>query len=335
MASTFYRRCRGFTLIELLVVIAIIGVLLGLLLSAVQRVRHAADAVTCKSHLKNLMLATLQAHDTHNRLPPLFGTYGGGPTASGGLPVPPGRPYGASVSYHLLPYLEADNVHACLPPVFDFQSGEITFAVDASTAAAAGSELADGSTALAIPVLVCPSEQSSGLAGQWKDQNHRLWGTSNYGANWLVFGAPRVSSYPAAFAGAARLPGSVPDGLSNTIFFTEKYAVCNSRQPFVGAGSLWAFPPAFPNTLTTYGAAVGFTSDLQGLPHFAHLDLFQLQPAPGRCNPYQAQTPHTGGIHVALGDGSVRVVHPEVTFAAWHAAFTPDGGEPFGPDWGS
>src|SRR5262249_18004773 len=229
---------------------------------------------------------------------------------------------------------EEENVQVYLPPWFDFRLFQVAFPVDASAGARTGSDLANASAAAAvIPVFHCPSERSGGINGRWQDQNGKVWGISNYAANWLIFGAPGAPSFPAALAGAARLPGSVPDGLSNTIFFTEKHAVCSSKQPLVTGGSLWAHPPAFPNTLTAYAAVVGFTPALKGLPNFAYLDLFQLQPTPSHCNPYQAQTPHAGGIHVALGDGSVRVVHPHVTLATWQAAFTPNGGESFGPDW--
>jgi prepilin-type N-terminal cleavage/methylation domain-containing protein len=333
MSSSRLRYRRGFTLLELLVVIAIVSMLVALMLSAVQKVRQAAVALACKNHLKNIMLATTHAHDTHNRLPPLFGVYGGRPIASGGLPLPTGTPYEATVFYHLLPYLEEENVHANLPPWFDFRWFNIAFPVDASAGVSAGSDLANASARAIIPVFHCPSERSGGTSGWWRDQDGKAWEISNYAANWLIFGAPGAPSRLAAFAGAARLPGSVPDGLSNTIFFTEKYAVCRTDELLAGGGSLWAHPPVFPSPFITYGAAVGFTPAMKDVPNFAYLDLFQPQPRSGHCNPYQAQTPHAGGIHVALGDGSVRVVHPHVTLATWQAAFTPNGGELLGPDW--
>src|SRR5262245_51047153 len=95
-------RRRGFTLLELLLVIAIIGVLIGLLLPAVQKVRESANRLKCANNLKQIALATLNFHAIHQRFP-----------TGARLPVyVDGVPTGATNLWvELLPYFEQDNLY--------------------------------------------------------------------------------------------------------------------------------------------------------------------------------------------------------------------------------
>ncbi len=108
------RRTRGFTLVELLVVIAIIGILVGLLLPAVQSAREAARRMQCSNNVKQLSLAVHMHHDTYKKFP--FGILrndGRFPhpdiNKPAGTPKPWDRRY--PLMLQLLPFIEQGNLY--------------------------------------------------------------------------------------------------------------------------------------------------------------------------------------------------------------------------------
>src|SRR6478752_9668219 len=97
-------RVRGFTLIELLVVIAIIGILVALLLPAIQAAREAARRAQCQNHLKNIGLALQNYHSATNHFPKGFVSTGAGAIEAWAW------------STYLLPYIEEQAIYDQLRP---------------------------------------------------------------------------------------------------------------------------------------------------------------------------------------------------------------------------
>jgi prepilin-type N-terminal cleavage/methylation domain-containing protein len=315
---------RGFTLIELLVMIAIIAILIGLLLPAVQKVREAANRIQCVSNLKQMGLAAHNYHDVNQHLPPGVGYY---PTATNGV-------FG-TYNFHLLPYLEQDNL-------FRSSLGSVPFPPP------------DGPTVVYYPgnnnvyaqrvaVFLCPSDPSVGMGGVVMI-NGVPFGAACYAPNGLVSG----QIAPPGPQGKTHLQ-DITDGLSNTILHAEKYARCSNTTmapPFRDGGTAWAYCTALvfpwqppPMNLPPRGFQPGFA--IAGLAARGAPDAigprskFQVQPMPfeGNCDPTRASTPHSGGIQVGLADGSVRTLSGAMTGTTWWAAVTPSGGEELGSDW--
>jgi prepilin-type N-terminal cleavage/methylation domain-containing protein len=316
---------RGFTLIELLVVLAILAVLIGLLLPAVQKVREAANRNQCGNHLKQQGLAAHSYHDMHQHLPPGIGYY---PTATNDV-------FG-TYHFHLLPYLEQDNLyHLALGSVlFPPPAGPTTVYYPGN----------NGVYRQPVRIFLCPSDPSVGPGGTVLIDGE-TFGASCYAPNGLVSGIGPPSPGPQGRTTFA----AITDGTSNTILHAEKYARCtNTAMPpaFQDGGTAWAYCTALvfawqprPMTLPAKAFQPGFA--IAGLVNLGVPNAigagskFQVQPTPylGNCDPTRASTPHSGGILVGLADGSVRTLSPSPSGSTWWAAVTPSGNEVLGSDW--
>jgi hypothetical protein len=123
----------------------------------------------------------------------------------------------------------------------------------------------------------------------------------------------------------------VPDGTSNTILFAEIYQNCTgtSGTSTITTKRLWGLPQTPVNF-----QAPGFIRDMPWDPGRLSADPGpQIAPPGNGCDRALAQTPHSSGMLVGLGDGSVRTISPSISVTTWRRAVTPADGEVLGSDW--
>ncbi|PWT84420.1 MAG: hypothetical protein C5B56_15620 [Proteobacteria bacterium] len=289
------QRRPGFTLIELLVVIAIIATLIGLLVPAVQKVRETANRASCGHNIHNIVIATNNyAGDHTQHLPPLVGAGAGG------------NSYG-TIFYFLLTYMDNDVI---------YQRHLDYYSLWYNTETPPGPIIGNS-----IKSYLCPSDPSNEPnTGDVIDANTGrdlgYWAVSSYAASAPVF------AYNGAGIGVQGPKTSViRDGVSNTIFFAEKYARCGNQ------GTCWG--DAYGAGLTPMFASSVATTNPLTYP------MFQVSPNPNTnpCNAALASTPHMAGMVVGMGDGSTRTISPAISITTWTAAITPAGNDILGPDW--
>jgi prepilin-type N-terminal cleavage/methylation domain-containing protein len=321
------RRFAGFTLIELLVVIAIIAILIALLVPAVQKVREAAARIQCQNNLKQVVLASHGFNDANKRLPAGIDY---------GVNAPTGYQF-YSLFFSLLPYLDQE-------PLFQLYTAANPSSYYNTT---------NGASMAVLKVLICPSDFSAGgtqtqmgyssVPGAPPPFQSSFTGTyalHSYASNGLVFGN-----------NMARLPATFTDGTSNTILFAERYQLCQGISNWWAYGGFGPSNPSFayivpgsgpvptaqaapvlplpanPSAVITMqvGSVVGPTV-IKPMP-------FQSGPSAAACDPQIPQSAHPSGMHVALGDGSVRLLSAGMSQWTFWAACTPAGGEVLGADW--
>jgi prepilin-type N-terminal cleavage/methylation domain-containing protein len=300
---------RAFTLIELLVVIAIIGVLIGLLLPAVQKVREAANRTKCQNNLKQLGLAAHNCQVTHGNLPPAHGRF---PTATTA-----GR-FG-SLFFHLLPFVEQDSLYQ--------QSWTTTgpYGTAPCNFIPPGYYCGTIGQVSAPRVFVCPSDPSIASGGFTSATfpNWGYWTATSYAGNWQVFGNNGTTP-PMAWQNYPDLGKSFLDGTTNTILFAEKYTT--ARGSLNGQD---AWENGLNNFIAVFAVTIpyqNYSSDGSFAPPPA---MFQVQPNPYQtvCDGRLASTPHPA-MNACFGDGSVRTLAASIDpNTVWWPLLTPSGGE--------
>jgi prepilin-type N-terminal cleavage/methylation domain-containing protein/prepilin-type processing-associated H-X9-DG protein len=335
-------RSKGFTLVELLVVIAIIGVLIALLLPAVQAAREAARRMSCQNNAKQMALATHNFESTFQKFPPsmlapLNATF----TTNNGS---------WSIHGRILGFIEQDNAGS---------------KIDLEVAYDAASNWSTGVPAMRIPAYICASEANDIV--RTKNGAPYVY-PHNYGFNfgtWFVWDPMTGKGGDGVFHPNARhRPGSIADGLSNTLMLSEVKMYTPYARNMSSAPS--ATPPSTPAEVAALvdaapdkkmGATTndntghtewpdgrvhhsGFTTVLppntkvivsySGLTFDADFNSRQ-EGSSATVATFAAITSrsyHSGGIvNVALMDGSVRSIAKNVDLVTWRALGTRAGGE--------
>ncbi len=300
-------RCRGFTLVELLVVIAIIGILVALLLPAVQAAREAARRAKCTNNLKQIGLAIHNYHDAWRVIPVSIGPWSAGPR-----PSPERNGKGWIVS--ILPQLEQQALFDEFRPGFlgDFFSGGGL--KDPACRDAMKTQL---------DVLHCPTDTSvlknSTVQFQWDGIEVAL--TSYKG----VIGDTRMGG------GASMHPGTEPDchhvGGCNGIFFRTNYQepihFADITDGTSGTLMIGEDVPKQNDHSAAYYANGDYAS--------CHAPL-NFVPDPPRPRDWwdvmSFRSLHPGGANFCLADGSVRFISETIDHAQYRALSTRDGREP-------
>jgi prepilin-type N-terminal cleavage/methylation domain-containing protein/prepilin-type processing-associated H-X9-DG protein len=321
------RRNSGFTLIELLVVIAIIGVLIALLLPAVQSAREAARRAQCTNNMKQIGLAVHNYLDVHGILP-----IGRGTRAA--------RPYDLTSRYNysgfamVLPFMEQQPLHAAIN--FDLT---ITIQEGNSTV-----------MATAVSSLLCPSDGEATPAN-WAGNNYRFsegsnilysYGPTDTGAVNTTMPKPNGPFFPER---SYRL-ADIRDGTSNTIMASEKLlGDYNQGIPTIRrdiyVSETWptGLNEAFQNCEAVDNSSIPTNGESNvGAPWldgFLHTSIFKVVSTPNKKSCYMfparlimsASSDHPGGVNVALCDGSVRFIKDTISRETWWAIGSMNGGE--------
>ncbi|MEX2111802.1 MAG: DUF1559 domain-containing protein [Pirellulales bacterium] len=317
----------AFTLIELLVVIAIIGVLVALLLPAVQAAREAARRSSCANNLHQIGIALVNYHDTNKALPPA-GCYPIGGTGDNWSP-----------QARLLPYLEEQNLENLIDWKRPYNVQPVV-------------------TQARIATYLCPSE----IRDEPRPDGSLIHYPLNYGANlgtWFVFDpTSQHGGNGLVFPNSRTSFKMLADGTSKTLAFAEVRAY----QPYVrDGGNPSASGAPLPLTaaeVAAFGGSFkkdsGHTEWVDGRAHQTGFTAtFTPNTAVAYANSGQAydvdfnssregktsnkityavvtsRSHHPGGVHVLLADGSSRFISDYIDLATWQALATRDGGEIF------
>jgi prepilin-type N-terminal cleavage/methylation domain-containing protein len=317
-------RPGGFTLVELLVVIAIIGVLVALLLPAVQSARESARRSTCQNNLKQFALAALNYENTFQRLPP--GSTGGGYVNTNSFQAPWADPQRACCPWGhyswaaiLLPFLEQQALYdsidfsklAYASTIIEHNGGNQ--AESSIIERGPSGDPVNQRAALSMPkVFMCPSARVvTQVRKEHKDYSmnggeRNCCPERNNGVNGAMDGV--------AFALNGVRLAEVTDGTSNTFCFLEAGHYKNQSWLPAKRGSnpfLWVHHASQGYVQVQNGALVSFPNDTQW-------------------NTRAPASMHPSGLQATMVDGHLVWVSNHIDFTVWRATYTRAGGESVG-----
>lgn len=323
LVSSMRLRHNAFTLVELLVVIAIIGILIAMLLPAVQAAREAARRMQCTNKVKQMGLAALMADSAQGSMPHLR-TVGENNDIDPSINTPYRGVKGSTVFYWLLPYLEATSV---------YEEGQRKGAVSPINN---NSEVRKA----VMSVFLCPSntyhkdgtvdapEASSSDPNRMISNSGFDWAVTCYAANYLVFGEPEAATSKLRVQGNPSIARSFPDGTSNTLLFTEVYP-----RALLPNGQSTARLLQDSNGHWSPTVCVNIHTQNPTYPGYNRCLLFQDTPNLLNSLASRAQSPHPGGINCSFADGSVHFIGADTEQEIWGFLCDPRDGTPFEMAW--
>jgi prepilin-type N-terminal cleavage/methylation domain-containing protein/prepilin-type processing-associated H-X9-DG protein len=359
----------GFTLIELLVVIAIIGILVALLVPAVQVVRESAARAQCQSNLRELGIAVHNFNAQWKSMPTYFGVF---PASSGGVDLNAvgnaTKPYG-SWFLHLSPFVEQQGLYETI----------------AKQILSVGSNQPQSTSCNGTPAQYdcsnynCPCTPTTTT----QDYNGHTWTTTSWSCSGPVCSCTLINpgnqvctttsngiwstgvpATPFPILQCPSDPSGVASGVVDGWGYTNYLANYNAWNGGVppGVPGYYALPATFSqlrdglSNIVLFGEGYALCDSIPrialyswyyhnfGLDWYAQSNtlMFQDDPDPGiqdhitntlGCDNWRAQSGHRNGMNVCLADGSVRQVSPSISLATWTAAMLPRDGQPLGSDW--